>query len=44
VTGVQTCALRSISTTESAEGVVKSADAVTKQFAFVDYQGQEVPF
>jgi NAD(P)-dependent dehydrogenase (short-subunit alcohol dehydrogenase family) len=40
----QTLASEFISTTESAEGVVKSADAVTKQFAFVDYQGQEVPF
>lgn len=40
----QTLASEFISTAESAEGVVKSADAVTKQFAFVDYQGQEVPF
>jgi hypothetical protein len=40
----QTLASEFISTTVSAEGVVKSADAVTKQFSFVDYQGQEVPF
>ena len=40
----QTLASEFIKPEESAAGVVKAAGVVTKQFSFVDYLGQEVPF